>query len=149
MNHHDDMEMGEIVVSESVLTEAQRLVEVIAQTHLAITMSNDIAIATVDGSLYTTSQTLFQTAIMAAYPHLPAGQIYQLWSECNESIEYCAAQIQAAQNELTHVHVQHDDTLEEMIMERRIFDEHYAGFGWYVLGSMNAEDYKMMRYYKK
>lgn len=148
----NDIEMGEVIVSESRLTEAQKLVEVIAQTHMAIAMSKDAAIADGRGSVYTASERLFKVAIMAAYPDLSEEQIYQVWVECNESIEFCAAHVkreadfEAAQ--LTHVHIQHDDTLREMIVPRRIFDEHYGYYGWGILGSMTADDAHHLRYTK-
>lgn len=158
-----ELEMAEIVVSESKLTEAQKLVETIAQTHLAIVMSNDSAIAACDGSLYTISQTLFQTAIMAAYPHLPAGQIYQMWTVTTESIEYCASWFMKESevtpvNEAgewedslthTHVHIQHDNTLREMIIPRYLYEQCYAMCGWEILGSMTAEDAHSLQSYKK
>lgn len=144
-----ELEETGAVKIHSRLTEAQRIVEAIAINHLAIATSKDAAIADGRGSIYTASLTLFQTAIMAAYPHLSAGQIYRRWLACGESIEFCAAQIKAEEAELTHVHIQHDDTLREMIVPRQAFETSYEMCGWYVLGSMTAEDAHQLRYFKK
>jgi hypothetical protein len=158
-------ETGKVEVY-SRLNEAQRIVEAIADTHLAISMSNDVAIADGRGPVYSASQTLFKAAIMAAYPDLSAESIYGMWTDTHESIEYCAAWFmkeaaeatpiadeewegEFTEAERTHVHIQHDDTLREMIIPRYLFEQAYAMCGWGILGSMTAEDAKMLNSYKK
>lgn len=64
--------------------------ELCANMHLAVATSNNDAICTYDTEIYKTSKNLLIEAIRAVYPNLPASEIYDVWVDCGESIEYCA-----------------------------------------------------------
>lgn len=138
-----ELEMDEIVMGESTLNEAQLIVEAIAATHLSISCSNDQAIAGWQSPVYKASQTLFKAAIHAAYPKVGEDSVYDFWAECNESIEYCAAQVKETEEfeaaQAAYSHIRHQFTGEEIIIESDLFSG-YANTGWLLMGTMNKED---------
>lgn len=64
--------------------------EMVRFLHYAVATSNNPSINYGWGILYQSSQKLFKSAIQAAYPNLDEEEIYYVWSDCMESVEYCA-----------------------------------------------------------
>lgn len=74
---------------------ARRLAESAREYHFAVCGLEDVELSGDQGETYRRSAALFKAAIANAYPELGYAEIYDVWLDCNETVEWCANVVRA------------------------------------------------------